>query len=187
MFLRGFTSSGTSFSEKAGYDPTDKGLRNQKKQQILTQFYDDWSLERSETYEFLQVLQQEFPSAYAVCESVKRKNFQDLARLMQRIESHLIIDTICDELRLKYPDVPVITVHDAIFTTPDNLEELKDLVRRNFVEKLGINVKFKGEPSGAPAGALMREPDFDGPLVVMCWRALASRTAPLQRCAAGSA
>lgn len=142
------------FLKAAGYGKVDDDLRQKKKQSILTQFYDNWSRSYSESYEFLNVLKRDFPSAYDVCEAVKQTNYQDLARLMQRVESHVVIDSICEVLRAECPRMPIITVHDAIFTTAKYTAQLKDIMRNEFRNKLGVSVMFKHDAPRAPAARL---------------------------------
>ena len=48
-----------------------------------------------------------------------------LAILLQSIESHIFIDVICKNMKEKYPQIPLLTVHDAIGTNSEFIMPLK--------------------------------------------------------------
>jgi len=133
------------FVEEAGLDASDKAVRDANKIKILQQFFDDWNRPYFHRYEFPPILKTHFPAAYDVCSHIKALEFQSLARLMQAIEGYLVIDVIAEELRVNYADMPIVTVHDAMFTTPKWLPILRGVVQDAFWNRLGVHVGFKGE------------------------------------------
>lgn len=134
------------FFEKAfpGCQLTDTQYQSSK-QQILTEFYDDWEQRRTRKMIFVDVLEQSFPTAFRVCEKVKASGFEELARLMQRLESFVIIENVCQRLMDQHPAIPIITVHDALFTTEQHVPRVRDVIRETFLDVLGVNVAFKND------------------------------------------
>lgn len=63
--------------------------------------------------------------------------------LLQRSESYLILDVVSREFHHKHPDVPVFTVHDAVFTAEEYVPVLTSLVLERFKEITGIEVGLK--------------------------------------------
>lgn len=56
---------------------------------------------------------------------MSKYNFIDIqgnvwACILQNIESYIVLDVVCHNLKNTYPDVPLITVHDSIATTEKN-------------------------------------------------------------------
>lgn len=73
-----------------------------------------------------------FPEVYEVFKRIKSKDKTLLPRLLQRIESYLIIEVICKRISEEYPNVPIFTIHDSISTT----EEYVDIVNNIMTEEL---------------------------------------------------
>jgi hypothetical protein len=63
--------------------------------------------------------------------------------LLQRSESYLILDVVCREFHDLYPEVPVFTVHDAVFTAEEYVPVITRLVLERFKEITGIEVGLK--------------------------------------------
>ncbi len=131
------------FLSEAGYSSVTPAQREKHKRNILTQFYDDWGTYRPR--EFVTVLKDRFPTAHAVCHAIKAEDYANLARLMQRIESYVIIESVCRRLMEEYPEVPIITVHDAVFTTERHKPLVQDVIHETFRQVLGVSPMFKGE------------------------------------------
>ena len=51
---------------------------------------------------------------------LKKDKYKGLAQSLQRIESGLMLRSICKNEALR--NVPMFTIHDSIMTTPDNVE-----------------------------------------------------------------
>lgn len=138
--------------------------RDEVKQGLLIELYNTWSKEdrtdrkkkrkrrgkknrgpRRRKPVFLPIFQRSFPTAYSICRQIKDGDFAKFPQLMQRIESYVIIENVCERLRQEYPDTPVVTVHDAIFTTPSHVETVRQVIREVFGEVLGVLVGFKGD------------------------------------------
>ena len=91
------------------------------------------------TRKFIEV----FPNVYSIIHSVKEKDYRFMAQILQRVESELLIDSICSKLSA-YPDVPIVTVHDSYLTTADAVPLLTDLIKKEFsIYNLKVAVTFK--------------------------------------------
>lgn len=77
---------------------------------------------------------------------------------MQRAESKLMIDTIVYRLYSERPDVPLITVHDSILTTPPYVVNVKSIVYKEYA-RAGLRptlrkVEYDSEGSGGDTGVV---------------------------------
>jgi hypothetical protein len=70
----------------------------------------------------------EFPDIHGFIRAVNRDDHATLIRMLQRLESWLVVEQVCSRL-----DVPAITLHDAIFATPTTMPT----VTRTFAAVLG--------------------------------------------------
>lgn len=89
-----------------------------------------------------------FPTVYKMLVNFKRaKGFKWVGQELQRRESKLVIQGVCDLLRREYPTVPVATVHDSIMTTAEHLGLVEGLLASEFRKAYPILPKFrvKGE------------------------------------------
>ncbi len=66
----------------------------------------------------------------------------NLAILLQTIESHLILDVICKELKDTYPHIPLLTIHDAIATNPEYTELVEGNMKYHLAECIGVPPKI---------------------------------------------
>lgn len=71
----------------------------------------------SEQVRLLTGFRELYPTMGRLIEWVKRHDYKHLAHELQRIESSIVIDDACEVMRLQHPDVPILTIHDAILTT----------------------------------------------------------------------
>ncbi|WCO02910.1 hypothetical protein [Psychroserpens ponticola] len=73
-----------------------------------------------------------FPYVYEVFRQIKSKDKSLLPRLLQSIESYLMINVIAKRISEEYPDAFICTIHDSISTT----EEYVDVVEQIMIEEL---------------------------------------------------
>ena len=64
-----------------------------------------------------------FPSVYQFIREINRDGWEheNLIRRLQQKESKLVIETVAAELVVRNPEVFVLTLHDAIFTTASGI------------------------------------------------------------------
>lgn len=82
------------------------------------------------------------PSVAAWLEDAKRDNYREAARTCQRFESRLMIQEVCGWLRENHPDLPILTIHDAILAPPDRLPIVCEAIRTTW-GKLGVEPAMK--------------------------------------------
>ncbi len=76
-----------------------------------------------------------FPMVYEVFSLIKRKEKSLLARILQSIESDIIVNKASKRIARERPDLPIFTIHDSIVTSLGDedyvatiiTEELKNL------------------------------------------------------------
>ncbi len=61
-----------------------------------------------------------------------------LARILQKMESKAVLDKICKDIKKKYPNIPLITLHDGIATTVGNQYIVQDVMKRILEQEVGI-------------------------------------------------
>jgi hypothetical protein len=71
-----------------------------------------------------------FPPIAALVHDLKQEDHAYLPRLMQLIESTLIIDRVCRRLMAKH--VPVWTIHDSLLTVENNIEHVQSVLLDEF-------------------------------------------------------
>ncbi|MFZ1516618.1 MAG: hypothetical protein WAT21_14510 [Saprospiraceae bacterium] len=60
------------------------------------------------------------------------------ARILQRMESQTVLDLICVDLKERYPNIPLITLHDGIATTVGNQYLVKESMESILEQEVGI-------------------------------------------------
>ena len=88
-----------------------------------------------------EVFRREFPEVYAFVRRVNRHNHAELIRQLQRRESWLVIENVAPRLVGK---VPVMTLHDAIFSSADKLDVVEAAFDEVF-DSLGFRISLKQE------------------------------------------
>lgn len=58
--------------------------------------------------------------------------------LLQRTESYLLLGVICKEFNSLYPDAPLFTIHDGVFTTEEFVRKLNGFILKRLNELTGI-------------------------------------------------
>lgn len=83
------------------------------------------------------VFRREFPTASRILAEVKAKEPRDAPRKMQQLEADFVIDTCCRKLIASHPAVPLLTLHDGIWTTPPHIGLVRRTVYTEFA-RLGV-------------------------------------------------
>ena len=87
----------------------------------------------------------DFPTVYQAINDLKRKDYRQLAYLLQAHESKIMIDIICRRILDELPGTFIATIHDSIMTTPDKAEVVKMIMVREF-QRFGLNPMIRMEP-----------------------------------------
>ena len=93
-----------------------------------------------------RMFQKLFPEVYHVFKMFKSGDPANLAVLLQRIETRLVLDNAAKKLAKQYPDLPILTVHDSIVVPPSHQQLCKDILSREAQRLLGIKIHLNDEP-----------------------------------------
>jgi hypothetical protein len=69
--------------------------------------------------------------------------YKQMSYLMQRIESVSILDVVCKRLAQEFPEIPLITIHDCILTTPGNVETVYQVFMEELTGLIGSRPRIK--------------------------------------------
>lgn len=84
------------------------------------------------------IFRKHFPSIEKLCRIIKANEHNELACLLQRIESHIILSLIGGRISRELNPIPFITIHDNCATTAEHLEHLKFVMSEEFEKALGF-------------------------------------------------
>jgi len=80
-----------------------------------------------------------FPTVYRIIRAVNRDDHGELIRLLQRAESWLVIEQVAPRLIGK---VPIVTLHDAVFSRRRDVREVAAGFRKVF-DELGFEMALE--------------------------------------------
>jgi hypothetical protein len=86
-----------------------------------------------------------FPDVYDVFKVIKKKDKSLLPRLLQSIESYLIIDVICKRIGKELPKAPIYSIHDSIATTLEYKDKVEHIMLDEFKKSIGFEPKLSVE------------------------------------------
>src|SRR5208337_1596305 len=91
-----------------------------------------------------ELFARDFPTVFKAINDLKRKDYRQLAYLLQAHESKLMIDIICRRILEELPGTFIATIHDSIMTTPDKADEIRAIMVREF-QRFGLNPMIRLE------------------------------------------
>jgi hypothetical protein len=117
-----------------------------KRKTMLLLFNDAWYTEQDEAF---LLFAKWFPREAALISFLKKLTRSDknagvdeplsyLPTLLQRVESYFILENVCKVLSLKYPDAPILPVHDCILTVPEYKDAFKSTIAEVLESLTGI-------------------------------------------------
>lgn len=113
--------------------------RNKTKHNMMLILFDKNALKYPISIPFKKL----FPSVYDILVNLKRIALNDhdniLPVLLQRIESHLFLRIITKEISIKYPEIPLFTIHDSILTTEKYSHIVRDFMFQILKQYVGKN------------------------------------------------
>ena len=84
------------------------------------------------------VFKKHFPKLYTLICKLKANKHNTLAILLQRIESYLILEVICNRIAFEKPQLPIFTIHDCIVTTVGNEQYVSKIIKEEMQKIVGI-------------------------------------------------
>lgn len=119
---------GQFYEQAAGYDLEDKQVRTTFKQNFYEQVL--FGKNKKTTRQTKQFAER-YPTVWKIICEIKKKDHCHLAHELQRTESDIIF-AICDRLRIDHPQIPLVTIHDSILTTPGHVATVRSYMLAEF-------------------------------------------------------
>lgn len=92
-----------------------------------------------------KLFQKLFPKVYDIFSKIKSKDKSLLPRLLQSIESYLIVDVICKRIATELPNAPIFTIHDSIATTEEYVDAVELIMQEELYYAIGYPPKLERE------------------------------------------
>lgn len=86
-----------------------------------------------------------FPFISSVLEAWKAENSNNLAKVLQKIESYLFLDCIAERINREKPYLPIFTVHDSVVTIKGEENYVKNVMFDEIQKRTGYYPHFKDE------------------------------------------
>jgi hypothetical protein len=84
-----------------------------------------------------RLFKQLFPTVYELFRIIKATDYTVLARLLQKIESELVLRRITKRIAKERPHLPIFTIHDSIATTLGNEDYVKKIMEEVLFDAVG--------------------------------------------------
>lgn len=128
-------------------------LRKKMKDNMKLVLFDDNKQHRDNST-YIRMFHEAFPGVdKLICTLHSLIGKSAFSYLLQRAESYLVLDVVSRDFHQKFPAAPIFTVHDAICTYPEYLEDLKKLIVEHSRNLIGTPVGMKDgiwEPDPLP-------------------------------------
>jgi hypothetical protein len=87
---------------------------------------------------YIKLFQKVYPGVNAWIEKMHNiLNNNRFSYLLQRTESYLVLNSACREFYNKYKEAPIFTIHDALYTDHEHIEELKEITESTLYKLTG--------------------------------------------------
>ena len=73
----------------------------------------------------------------------KATHYEDFAILLQRIESHMILNMITKKFHQTFTNAPLFTIHDCVVTDLEHKEQLAEIINSELTRVIGAPPKVK--------------------------------------------
>jgi len=119
--------------------------RKQLKEIIFRVLYTDNRFIGQRAAEPKRLFKKIFPDVYQVFNLIKRGDKTALARLLQTIESKLMLEVIAKRISLEKPDMPLYTIHDSVVCPVGFEDYCAKVIEEEMSKAIGYSPKFKFE------------------------------------------
>ena len=153
LLFKEWVSSGF-FYERFGEKLVERGilenlpeheLREAAKEITFSSIYSpNTSLAYNEAMQLFKVI---FPNVFEVFKLIKRghNNHPTLSVCLQKLEAELVLHKACKIISEEKPDVLMLTLHDSIITTEDNVEYVQSVLYSVLRNNIGVPPNLKIE------------------------------------------
>ncbi len=83
-----------------------------------------------------------WPTLAGFLEDLRAQGHREVARFLQCLESDLMIRGVAEHLREHCPEIPIVTIHDSIFTTEANVAAVQRVILETW-RSIGGKPKLK--------------------------------------------
>ncbi|RYU79265.1 hypothetical protein [Hymenobacter persicinus] len=97
------------------------------------------------TSERKKLFEKLFPSVSQIFRMLKEEDHTMLPRLLQILESHIVLRKVCGVIAKKYPKAPLLTIHDSIVTTLRYEERVETIMKEELERLVGLAPTIKRE------------------------------------------
>ncbi len=125
---------------------TEYSSRKQVKAAVFQVLFTDNRFLAQEDAAPKRLFKDRFPSVYDLFAIIKRGDKSKLPRLLQHIESQVILKTITKRISVERPTLPVYTIHDSIATTLGNEQYVQMIIEEELLKATGYTPKLSLEP-----------------------------------------
>lgn len=133
-------------SQSIDLGTSEQEKRVNVKRMVLTVLFDfDNKFYNKAENSAYQAFKKEFPTVSKVFRHIKEGGYRSLAKILQKIESFLILSVICKRISKETPHIPIFTIHDSIVTTKGNEEYVQSVMKEELEKGIGIAPKFSIE------------------------------------------
>ena len=80
-----------------------------------------------------------FPNIHALFCGLKKYNKKVLSHVLQRLESHVVIERATRRIAQERPDLPIFTIHDSITTTVGDEDYVEQVLKEEIKAITGLN------------------------------------------------
>jgi hypothetical protein len=134
--------SGTFYEYMAAQTQTDITDRGKLKAAVFQVLFTDNKFIGQESAAPKRKFREIFPQVYELFSLIKRKEKTNMPKLLQRIESHLILLTITKRISVESPSLPIFTVHDSIVTAQGYEQYVAGVMEQAMEEVIGFAPKL---------------------------------------------
>ena len=127
---------------RTGVDITNK---KKLKAVVFTAFFTDNRFIGQPEAEPKRIFRDLFPEVYKVYAKIKRGDSTILPRLLQTIESKLMLDRVAERIRTEYPKMVIYTIHDSIACLVGNEHYVARVMKEEMQKAIGVTPTVRFE------------------------------------------
>lgn len=125
--------------------PTKAFDKEEMKKLTYTVFFSNNRAIQGMNYMPKRQFKRKFPDVYKVFSALKRKNHRALSHMLQRIESEIMIQKVCQRISDEQPTLPIFTIHDSIITTDGNQDYVSRVILEEAYNLTGLKINLGHE------------------------------------------
>lgn len=132
-------------SENIEWDETDKVRRKAAKDLMMRAMNARNHSTNLATRLAVEVLHNAYPAVYQLFYLIKRTGHRNMSRLLQRIESFLVLKACVKAINRQIKNVPLWTIHDSIITTESHASRVEAIMKDTVCKYIGVQPQISME------------------------------------------